>query len=72
MPNGTKTCVLNQAETDINSRSDVITDGFMDLLISLNIHPAHSLGSQWRLLQSESKCQGNLNFEHMNTSNLIP
>lgn len=46
MPNGTKTCVLNQAETDINSRSDVITDDFMDLLVPLNIHPAHSLDSQ--------------------------
>lgn len=46
MPNGTKTCVLHQAETDINSRSDVITDDFTDLLVSLNIHPAHSLGSE--------------------------
>ena len=67
MPNGTKTSVLNQAETDVNSKSDAITDGLMDLLVSLNIHPAHSLGSQWRLLQSKSKCQGNPNFEHLNT-----
>lgn len=35
---------------------------FMDLLVSLNIHPAHSLGSQWMLVWSEFKCQANLNL----------
>lgn len=46
MPNVSKTGVLNQAVTDINSTCYVITYDFIDLLVSLNIHPTHSLGSQ--------------------------
>lgn len=50
----------------------MISDDLMYLLVSLNMHPARSLGSQWRLLESESKCQGNVSFEHLTTSNYIP
>lgn len=57
---------------DINSSFNVISDDLLDLLVSLNMHPAHSLGSQSRLLESESKCQGSVSFDHLMTSNCIP